>query len=155
VLCTDGVLEQITDEILCEILKSDQPNEAKKQAILAHCQDQTRDNYSGILIQIASNNATQLAPIEATTPNTATPVPANNDDVDSALPHKLNSRYSWLGGLLVAAGLGALLYCFWQPKPIPPTKHKPAVQQQQKPIASPRDKSGGKQKNKPTTSVQF
>ncbi len=150
VLCTDGVLEQITDEILCEILKSDQPNEVKKQAILTQCQDQTRDNYSGVLIQIASSGIAQ-PPIKATTAAIATPVPTTNSDaakksLDRVSAPTSNSRYGWLGGLLVVLGLGALLYCFWQPKPAPTTKPKPTIHRQHKPIAPP-DKLGNKSKN--------
>lgn len=51
-LCTDGVLEQITDEILTEILTQDKPNEAKIAEILERCLPETRDNYTGVLVQI-------------------------------------------------------------------------------------------------------
>jgi PPM family protein phosphatase len=52
-LCSDGVLEQITDEILCEILAQDKPNEVKIDDIIAVCKDKTKDNYTGILVQIS------------------------------------------------------------------------------------------------------
>jgi serine/threonine protein phosphatase PrpC len=52
-LCSDGVLEQVTDEILCEILVQDKSNEAKIDDIIAVCKDKTKDNYTGILVQIS------------------------------------------------------------------------------------------------------
>ena len=64
-LCTDGVLEQLTDEMLCTILKGNESNESKKQRILELCQDQTNDNYSGILIQISEVAHKTAAPTTA------------------------------------------------------------------------------------------
>lgn len=52
-LCSDGVLEQVTDEILCKTLLQDKPNEAKIKNIIELCKDKTKDNYTGILVQIS------------------------------------------------------------------------------------------------------
>jgi hypothetical protein len=51
-LCTDGVLEQLTDEMLCQLLSNEQPNEEKKAAILTICEGKTKDNYTGLLVQV-------------------------------------------------------------------------------------------------------
>lgn len=52
-LCTDGVLEQVTDEILTACLDTDQPDSEKLANLLAHCADKTQDNYTGWLIRVA------------------------------------------------------------------------------------------------------
>lgn len=52
-LCSDGVLERISDSTLCEIIASPDLNVTEKMGhILALCNLGTRDNYSAILIPI-------------------------------------------------------------------------------------------------------
>ncbi|WP_435356144.1 PP2C family protein-serine/threonine phosphatase [Emticicia sp. SJ17W-69] len=51
-LCSDGVLEGIDDQILTIILNSDKENQIKVNEILDICKNQSKDNYSGHLIQI-------------------------------------------------------------------------------------------------------
>jgi len=53
-LCTDGVLEQLTEEKLKTVFKNTFSQEGifKMEQILSICQDQTRDNYSGCLVSI-------------------------------------------------------------------------------------------------------
>jgi protein phosphatase len=51
-LCSDGVLEGIDDEMLTMILNSNNENEIKITEILDICKKQSKDNYSGHLIQI-------------------------------------------------------------------------------------------------------
>ncbi|RRB04419.1 PP2C family protein-serine/threonine phosphatase [Larkinella rosea] len=53
-MCTDGVLEHIDDYVLETILSGNMPDRAKVASLVAMCQDQTRDNYSGYLIGIKS-----------------------------------------------------------------------------------------------------
>lgn len=53
-LCTDGVLEQITTDLLTAYLATDQTNADKLAAIVARCEGQTKDNYAGYLIQLAN-----------------------------------------------------------------------------------------------------
>jgi protein phosphatase len=52
-LCCDGVLEQLTNDTLCEILAhTDWSDEEKIQAIKRVCDNKTRDNYTCFLIPI-------------------------------------------------------------------------------------------------------
>lgn len=52
-MCTDGVLEQINDRILVDILNFDGASlEEKLKIILEKCQSLTKDNYSGYLIEV-------------------------------------------------------------------------------------------------------
>ena len=54
-LCCDGILEQITNEILCEILSDDgASNQEKLQRIKHICDGKTKDNYTCWLIQVDS-----------------------------------------------------------------------------------------------------
>lgn len=52
-LCTDGVLESVTDEALVEILSSTLPDEAKLDRVAELCQA-SHDNHTAFLIPIAS-----------------------------------------------------------------------------------------------------
>ena len=52
-LCSDGVLEQLTNERLCEILSDDSTtDEEKLEAIRQVCYDKTKDNFTCYLIPI-------------------------------------------------------------------------------------------------------
>lgn len=52
-MCTDGVLEQLDEYTLKALLMGDMPDLAKVNAMLARCDGQTKDNYSGYLISIS------------------------------------------------------------------------------------------------------
>lgn len=52
-LCCDGILEQLTNQRLCEILADVKLNDKQKlAAIKAECDDKTRDNYTCWLIPV-------------------------------------------------------------------------------------------------------
>ncbi|AQG82157.1 PP2C family protein-serine/threonine phosphatase [Spirosoma montaniterrae] len=51
-LCTDGVLEQLHDELIEALFVHTIPNQAKLQSLLALCEGQVQDNYSGYLFGI-------------------------------------------------------------------------------------------------------
>ena len=54
-ICTDGVLEQVDDQILLKILTPKiVENHQKLNQILEVCKGKTKDNYSGYLLQIES-----------------------------------------------------------------------------------------------------
>ncbi|MCL1894638.1 MAG: protein phosphatase 2C domain-containing protein [Holophagaceae bacterium] len=52
-LCTDGILESISDELLCDIIGRNISDEAKMAQIKEICQKESRDNYSAYLIPIS------------------------------------------------------------------------------------------------------
>ncbi len=62
-LCTDGVLEQIDDYALETLLAGAIPDLAKLQSIVARCDGQTKDNFSGYLIGI--EHVAQAKPLSA------------------------------------------------------------------------------------------
>lgn len=51
-MCTDGILEQVSDEMLLKILSMDITDEEKISFINKTCEGQTKDNYSCYLISI-------------------------------------------------------------------------------------------------------
>ena len=53
-MCSDGILENLDDEKLYEILSSKTTDEEKMEAIRAICAGNTRDNYTCILVPVAS-----------------------------------------------------------------------------------------------------
>lgn len=50
-LCSDGVLENITNEILCAELTNENSLEEKAQKIFSHCEGKTRDNFTFQIIE--------------------------------------------------------------------------------------------------------
>lgn len=58
-LCTDGLLERITDKHISKWLVKKEEPERIKEKILDHCMGQTHDNFSMILIKIKSANSNQ------------------------------------------------------------------------------------------------
>lgn len=55
-LCTDGVLERVSDELLENILGTTASNEQKKQTLIDCCAGKTKDNFSAYLVQIETVN---------------------------------------------------------------------------------------------------
>jgi len=51
-MCTDGILEQINDNILISILSQRMSNEQKLDKILNTCKNKTKDNFSCYLVQL-------------------------------------------------------------------------------------------------------
>ena len=53
-LCSDGVMEEIDTPTLETLFSNSEPDVAKLDRILARCAGQTKDNYSGYIIEIQS-----------------------------------------------------------------------------------------------------
>ncbi len=53
-LCSDGILETVTPEILCKVLAEDIPDIKKKEKLQSYCDGKTRDNYTCLLIHVKS-----------------------------------------------------------------------------------------------------
>jgi protein phosphatase len=53
-LCSDGVLEQISDAKLCDIIASGKEDEGKINAIREACQGHSKDNFSAYLVSVAT-----------------------------------------------------------------------------------------------------
>ena len=51
-LCTDGILENLTDELLEDIIQNTESDEEKIELIRQLCQGRTQDNFSAYLIHI-------------------------------------------------------------------------------------------------------
>lgn len=59
-LCTDGILESISDKILCDIITANSSIDEMLNAINSKCLENSKDNYSCYLVKIES--APALAP---------------------------------------------------------------------------------------------
>ena len=59
-LCSDGVLENITSEILCEVLSKDIADKEKIAKIQSYCDGKTRDNYTCILLRVKSGELDRI-----------------------------------------------------------------------------------------------
>jgi len=54
-LCTDGILEKISEIELHQILRGQQIEGDKRKLFLEYCRDQTNDNYSMYLLELGSS----------------------------------------------------------------------------------------------------
>ncbi|WP_080054492.1 protein phosphatase 2C domain-containing protein [Spirosoma aerolatum] len=79
-LCTDGVLEQVTDAFLESVLSESISNEQKQQKLIAQSIGQTKDNFSAYLIQIETVQGEVSS--EYRVPSPALYVPDYNDTSD-------------------------------------------------------------------------
>lgn len=53
-MCTDGILEQVNDKMLCDIIASDKTDEEKIRAVYDACRENSKDNFSAYLIPVES-----------------------------------------------------------------------------------------------------
>ena len=67
-LCTDGVLERISDELLENTLGSLNTDDEKLRMLWGFCHGQTRDNFTGYLIPIAAVSGEVAAPYRVEKP---------------------------------------------------------------------------------------
>ncbi len=58
-MCTDGVMEQVDNQILEAVFAQNIPLTKLLEQILLRCQGQTRDNYSGCLVAVRAIESTQ------------------------------------------------------------------------------------------------
>lgn len=79
-LCSDGVLERVSDELLENVLGSANSNREKMQILLDCCQDQTRDNFTAYLLQIEAVSGECLPGFSAHLPPYERPVSATADE---------------------------------------------------------------------------
>ncbi|RDB07098.1 PP2C family protein-serine/threonine phosphatase [Runella aurantiaca] len=65
-LCTDGILENLADELLEDIIKNAESDEEKMELIRQLCQGRTQDNFSAYLIHIKEGTHYKTAVAEET-----------------------------------------------------------------------------------------
>lgn len=127
--CTDGVLENLTDDALCQILDSEHNDTKKLQLILNLCEGNTRDNYSGYLVQIAEVGELPMAkewvePIQVMAPNeieSTFELPIGNKtsaDVETTPPVKSGKGFWFLGASVLLMGLALGANWFLKPQKI-------------------------------------
>lgn len=87
-LCTDGMLEQMADDELVEILSRNTTDEEKRRVLIAATAD-NRDNHSAIIIHVASVEAekddSQYVSDEATTPYNALLMRKDDEDDEGTI----------------------------------------------------------------------
>jgi hypothetical protein len=79
-LCTDGILESVSDEMLAQITATNTSDAQKIQAIQAICNDNSRDNFSCYLVPIKTAEGAAVidaidAELAADAENTVLPAP--------------------------------------------------------------------------------
>ena len=79
-MCTDGILERISDELLEKTLGSSDSNDEKMGTLLACCQGQTRDNFTACLLQVASITGKVAASARVRLPAYSRPYTDDEDD---------------------------------------------------------------------------
>lgn len=144
--CTDGVLENVNDDALCQILESEETNDKKLQLLLNLCDGNTRDNYSGYLVQVADNEPSKAAkewmePMQAMAASADNTVKikkatADAEPVASSTPVETSksNRGLWYLGILAMVGTISLGAYFLQKKKptttVSETAPSPALEQE-------------------------
>ncbi|MBO7461074.1 MAG: serine/threonine-protein phosphatase [Bacteroidales bacterium] len=96
-LCSDGILENITTEILCEVLAENTTDKEKITKLKSYCDGNTNDNYTCILLHVKSG---KLEKIKLDSSNSDIEEIVSDDDDSVAEPHKtmvadlLQQKYS-------------------------------------------------------------
>lgn len=101
-LCTDGILESVTDEYLASLLSSEGDDAHKMAAIAEMCHQYSKDNFSGFLIRVknvANGIVEQVAPaaIPAAAP-TKMEKPGEGTKQEGIIP-------SWIAYLLIVVSI--------------------------------------------------
>lgn len=110
-LCSDGVLESLSDEKLLEIIAADNDAESKMQAIFELCNAHSRDNFSAWLVPIAKGiaqeerAATPVAEPAATTDPPVLPVPPEEKSTPPAPIRKSGRMWLWVIVFAIVIGL--------------------------------------------------
>ncbi|MDE5689239.1 protein phosphatase 2C domain-containing protein [Duncaniella sp.] len=119
-LCSDGVLEQLSNEMLCEILADPDLDDGQKmEKIKAVCEGQTKDNFTAWLIPVdkvvidQESGSTDIIQADAegalTQPEKALPQAAIRKDRKTAVVKMIG----WIIGLLAVLAIiygGILIY---------------------------------------------
>lgn len=95
-LCSDGVMEQVENATLAQILLADAPLEQRMQALVEECRHrETRDNHTGYLLEVVG--CPQLSDVETVTADSAS---TDGECVGSSpcrcFFHIYGRRYGWL-----------------------------------------------------------
>lgn len=131
-LCSDGVLERVSDELLENVLGSADTNAEKMRIIQACCTDQTRDNFTAYLIQVQTISGTSVPGFADDRPAYERPIPTATDEVVVvAMPHAEPTRSRPAEVTALHDSLPGI-----KPQPVSsqPVSHQPATGH---PVASP------------------
>ncbi len=110
-LCTDGILERVTDAILCEILTKKQTDEAKMQAIYIACQGYSKDNFSAYLVQIKEVSGT-IPDSYKTKDTESLLIPTENNTSEQQVTSPPKPLPKWLMPLAIF-GIISLVIALW------------------------------------------
>ena len=145
-LCSDGVLENIAPEILCEVLSENISDTQKKEKISAMCVDKTRDNFTGILLHVKNVESSEFAIIDDSDSKSA----SNTSSKDEIEPSFLTWLKKNLNYVLIA--VAAIICVFWFFRSCYTSEQKEKeVQPQEAPVKN----DGGKTNNKPQKKKSF
>ena len=92
-LCSDGVLENITVEVLCSVLAMKISDEEKKQKLFSHCDKKTSDNFTAVLVHVKNG---YLPPIDfnaVPTEKSHPPKPSYDPQKTKNLLEKISSYF--------------------------------------------------------------
>nr|WP_293844833.1 PP2C family serine/threonine-protein phosphatase [uncultured Arsenicibacter sp.] len=114
-LCSDGILEQLTDAALTGILSEQVSDEVKMHTIKAVCEGRTADNYSAYLIHLQAVDADESPLLTTDSPAVVNPLPGQASGSGVAPTTVLAgqparnkpagmwlNRFVWLAGMVIA-----------------------------------------------------
>ena len=154
-LCSDGVLENITPEILCEVLSEDISDTQKKEKLHNMCKDKTRDNFTGILLHVKKVESSELATIVETDTETVSDehssgtAPETKTDIAGEFITWIKQHWN-----IVLIAVAAIICLFWlfRSCPNPPDPKSNGGKQQNE---TPAKNDSGKTVNQPQKKKTF
>ena len=160
-LCSDGMLENATDDNLCNILKMEGKSDEDKVKILIQNSEENKDNHSAYLIHVLGVTNGHAAPAASPSGNipsaspSASSRPSVSTGTDSTPAHRINFNYVLIGAVAV---LAVAIWFFTRPSKTDAPKPEqtenvwnsmnPTRQQGQK--QKPQKPSAGKPSTKPS-----
>ena len=94
-LCSDGIMEQLTNETLCEILATDASDDEKLEMIKQVCLGKTKDNFTCYLIPVSKVDGDITVDTDESDSIIAGIVSEGLDDAKDVRPHLSKIKLFW------------------------------------------------------------
>lgn len=132
-LCSDGIIEQVNENEIAEILLKEAPLEERTEQLRQLCEERnTSDNFSCIILQIDENLvATVAEPQNEPAENAEAALAAKIEPTETPNKKKKSKRRLWIILILLLLAVAAATYFFitsYDANTAPPQKETPAKQ---------------------------
>ena len=113
-LCSDGILENITTKILCEILSEDITDSEKIIKLKSYCDNKTYDNYTCILLHVKKGKMDKIELLSEENEETDEPhIEVINQHTETADSSIVNLAKQNSSKILITAAVFSFLFLFF------------------------------------------